>query len=260
LPALRSVYSGIDVACATDKALPICFAEISDGRLVPLAVPPADAQRVPRGLGNGEIRNEEPFASTARRVAGAVLEICEQSGWRLGRIAIDAPAAPPMAEPRACEQCLRNAGLSVFQTPSCKKWTKIIATCRGHLDAGGSLARLPYANKIWMLYGFRLFAEFRARTSAEVIEVYPYAIAHRLNAAHRHKSTTIGYENQLKAVAKRTGWSPAELERQLTKMVPGNRHDRLDAFMAAWVASLPPEYRSPYGTPAQPDDVIWVPA
>jgi len=64
----------------------------------------------------------------------------------------------------------------------------------------------------------------------------------------------------LSVVAKRTGWSPAKLEQRLAATVPGKQHDRLDAFMAAWVAGLPPERRHPYGTPTQADDVIWVPA
>lgn len=227
--------------------------------MVPLSIPPAGAERIPRGPGNGEIRNEAPFAAAARQVAAAILEICERESWRLECIAIDAPAAPPVAGPRTCEIALRRAGLSVFQTPSRKKWAEIVALCRNHLDQAGDLAHLPYANKIWMLYGFHLFAELRARTGAEIIEVYPYAIAHRLKAAHHHKSTATGYKNQLAAVAKRTGWSPAKLEQRLTATVPGKQHDRLDAFMAAWVAGLPPEGRYPYGTPAQPDDVIWVP-
>lgn len=227
--------------------------------MVPLAIPPEAARQIPRGPGNGEIRNEAPFAAAARQVAEAILEISERESWRLECIAIDAPAAPPVAGPRACETALRRAGLAVFQTPSREKWTEIVALCRNHLDQAGDLARLPHANKIWMLYGFRLFAELRARTGAAIIEVYPYAVAHRLKAAHHHKSTVTGYKNQLAAVAKRTGWSPVRLEQRLAAAVSGKPHDRLDAFMAAWVAGLPPERRCPYGTPAQPDDVIWVP-
>jgi len=248
------------VACGANKKLPICFAEISAGRVIPRALPPAEAERIPRGPGNGEIRDERPFVATARQVADAILAICDRTGWHLSCIAIDAPAAPPTIGPRACETALRRAGLSVFQTPSREKWKEIVALCRKYLDTGGDLAHLPYANKIWMLYGFHLFAELRARTGAEIIEVYPYAIVHRLGAAHCHKSTATGYKNQLTAMAKRTGWSPAKLEQQLVVTVPGKRHDRLDAFMAAWVAGLPPERRHPYGMAAQPDDVIWVPA
>ncbi len=61
------------------------------------------------------------------------------------------------------------------------------------------------------------------------------------------------------AVAARTGWSPLELESKLNEAVPGSRHDRLDAFMAAWVASLPRDQRRAIGDADQPDDAIWVP-
>jgi len=150
--------------------------------VIPCAPPPVEAERIPRGPGNSEIRDRRPFAAAARQVADAILAICKRNGWHLSCIAIDAPAAPPKIGPRACEKALRRAGLSVFQTPSREEWTEIAAVCRQHLDTGGDLSRLPYANKIWMLYGFHLFAELRARTGAEIIEVYPYAIAHRPSA------------------------------------------------------------------------------
>ena len=37
----------------------------------------------------------------------------------------------------------------------------------------------------------------------------------------------------------------------------GSAHDKLDAFMAAWVASLPEDDVVPCGDP--PNDVIWIP-
>ncbi len=67
---------------------------------------------------------------------------------------------------------------------------------------------------------------------------------------------------RLGAVAGRTGWEPLSLEAQLKATVPGSRHDRLDAYMAAmaaWVASLAPERRRAFGYAQQPDDSIWVP-
>jgi hypothetical protein len=39
----------------------------------------------------------------------------------------------------------------------------------------------------------------------------------------------------------------------------GTNHDRLDAFMAAWVASLPKRRRRAIGNEDDPDDAIWVP-
>ena len=117
-------------------------------------------------------------------------------------------------------------------------WDGIKQKCVEHLGSGGSTATLPHANKIWMLFGFELFSSLRAGLGIEVIEVYPFAIVRALLSACQHKSTEQGYRDQLVAVAARTGWRPQDLEAKLRATVPGSRHDRLDAFMAAWVASL----------------------
>jgi hypothetical protein len=118
---------------------------------------------------------------------------------------------------------------------------------------------MPYANKIWMLYGFELFKALRLRGAYEVIEVYPYSIVRTLLPSCAHKSTPDGYGQQLVAVAKATNWMPAKLELALRENVAGSKHDRLDAFMAAWVASFPKEERQAYGNTNNPHDAIWVP-
>jgi hypothetical protein len=110
-----------------------------------------------------------------------------------------------------------------------------------------------------MRFGFELFAQLRSRLRAEVIEVYPFAIVRALLPACAHKSTEQGYRDQLEAVAARTGWEPQRLEETLKATVAGTRHDRLDAFMAAWIASLPRERRRAFGDGQRPDDAIWVP-
>jgi hypothetical protein len=53
--------------------------------------------------------------------------------------------------------------------------------------------------------------------------------------------------------------APADLEIELKRVVAGSRHDRLDAFMAASVASLPREAVRAYGNENDPNDSIWVP-
>ena len=78
---------------------------------------------------------------------------------------------------RGSENELGRAGLSCFRTPSKPSWKIIREKCRDHLRRGGSLAALPHANKIWMLFGFELFVE--------IIEVYPFAIVRALLPACR---------------------------------------------------------------------------
>lgn len=252
------IYLGIDVACASNKRLPICAAALGS-TTEPLEIPAHLLRLIPRGRGNREITEVAPFRDAARGVARAIGEIAREMGWRIERIAIDAPAAPPKAGARASEAELGRCGLSSFRTPAAPDWAGIRETCIRHLDAGGSLARLPHANKVWMMFGFELFASLREASAAEVIEVYPFAIVRALLPSCEHKSTEQGYRDQLAAVASRTGWDPGRLEQRLKESVAGSRHDRLDAFMAAWVASLPPGDRRTYGDAQQPDDSIWVP-
>ncbi len=46
-------------------------------------------------------------------------------------------------------------------------------------------------------------------------------------------------------------------EPHLEEIASGLRHDRLDAYLSAWIAALDEADRIAFGTP--PDDVIWVP-
>jgi hypothetical protein len=78
---------------------------------------------------------------------------------------------------------------------------------RQSFASGGSAATLPHVNKIWMLFGFELFAYLKSGLRAEVIEVYPFAIVRALLPTCELKSTEQGYRNQLDAVAARTGWT-----------------------------------------------------
>ena len=253
-----SVFIGIDVACAVGKRLPLCVVA-ADYPLMPLTIPKHLAGLIPRGVGNREIIAAAPFEQSARGVASAIARIRDEMGWKVERIAVDAPAAPPAKGSRASEDELGRLGLSSFRTPVATAWAGIREKCVDHLRLGGTAATLPHANKIWMLFGFKLFALLKGGLRAEVIEVYPFAIVRALLPACEHKSTEQGYRDQLFAVSARTGWEPQALEAKLKATVPGSRHDRLDAFMAAWVASLPPEDRRAFGDAQQSDDAIWVP-
>jgi hypothetical protein len=253
------VFIGIDVACAAGKPLPLCV--VAAGYpLMPLTIPKRLARLIPRGAGNREIIATTPFDESAHGVVNAIGRILDEMEWKVERIAVDAPAAPPAEGSRASEKELGRLGLSSFRTPEVSAWAGIREMCINHLSLGGTTATLPHANKIWMLFGFKLFALLRDSLRADVIEVYPFAIVRALLPACEHKSTEKGYRDQLSAVAARTGWKPEALEAKLQVTVDGSRHDRLDAFMAAWVASLPPEERYAFGSAQQPDDAIWVPS
>jgi hypothetical protein len=90
---LRSVYLGIDVACAAGKQLPICVISADDSR-TPLVVPKPLANLVPRGLGNREVFSRAPFRDVADQVAVILKRVASEMGWLVERIAVDAPAAP----------------------------------------------------------------------------------------------------------------------------------------------------------------------
>jgi predicted nuclease with RNAse H fold len=136
-------------------------------------------------------------------------------GWKVERIAVDAPAAAPAQGPRASEEQLGQRGLSSFRTPTASTWAEIHRRCAIHLGLGNGVATLPHANKIWMLFGFELFERLRSGLGTEVIEVYPFAIIRELLPTCEHKSTENGYRDQLDAVAARTGWQSRSLEMRL---------------------------------------------
>jgi predicted nuclease with RNAse H fold len=253
-----AIYVGIDVACAKGKRLPICIVAAGDP-VLPLKIPKHLDAAIPRGLGNKEVTSAAPFRECARKVVDALNCISDEMAVHVERVAIDAPAAPPARGSRLSEAELGRVGLSSFRTPAAPLWAGIRQECAHHLRAGGGAASLPHANKIWMLFGFELFAALRSTLGAEIIEVYPYAIVRALLPSCEHKSTERGYLDQLTAVAGRSGWEARRLEAELRATVHGTRHDRLDAYMAAWVASLAPERRRAYGNPRLPNDSIWVP-
>jgi hypothetical protein len=124
---------------------------------------------LPLGRGNREILEEHPFRAAAAVVAETLKEAAKNRGWKIVRVAIDAPAAPPSSGERSAERDLRNRGLSSFQTPHEAAWRNIVQSCQTHNLDGGELSRMPHANKIWMLYGFELFKALRAMSACEVI-------------------------------------------------------------------------------------------
>jgi hypothetical protein len=252
------VFVGIDVACAVNKRLPTCI--VSAGRqLTPMMIPKNWTGTIPLGIGNKEITAETPFRESAHGVASALKSIASHMGWQVERVAVDAPAAAPETGSRLSENELGQRGLSSFRTPATAAWLGIREKCIEHLNGRRGTATLPHSNKIWMLFGLELFTALRQRLEAKILEVYPFAIVRALLPACLHKSTEQGYRDQLAPVAFRTGWEPRDLETKLRATVAGSRHDRLDAYMAAWVASLPEERRCAFGDPRWPDNAIWVP-
>ena len=91
-----------------------------------------------------------------------------------------------------------------------------------------------------MLFGFELFSALKGGLTAEIIEVAP--VCHRAGAAPdpRAQVDGTGYRDQLAAVVDGLA-TTAHPGSPTQGDMPGSRHDRLDAYMAAWVATLPPK-------------------
>jgi hypothetical protein len=179
---------------------------------------------------------------------------------RVKRIAIDAPSAPKThgVHRRECEIELDRRGIHCIGTPSTEEFDTKCKKGRTHLASGGAESCIPAANQLWMLIGFRLFQRLR-QTRWECLEVFPQAIVHALGANRVHKSELGGQLAQLKAVAVHTQWpKPTELK-SLRDLGYGSSHDKLDAFLSAWVASLAESERERIGHQHQLDDVIWNP-
>ena len=80
---------------------------------------------IPRGIGNKEIVATAPFREAARHVTEAIARIASEMSWKIERVAIDAPAAPPSAGSRLAEDELGHIGLSSFRTPTVPAWADI---------------------------------------------------------------------------------------------------------------------------------------
>jgi hypothetical protein len=156
-----------------------------------------------------------------------------------------------------CRLCkaLDSDGISCFATPTEEEFETKIEASREFLADGGKPSRLPNANQLWMLVGFELFRILKHRY--ERIETYPQAIVSALKCASRHKSTAEGLHSQLDEAARLIGVTTTALRAKLLAMGFGSAHDRLDASLSAYVASLDEKNRKAFGGP--PYDAIWVP-
>jgi hypothetical protein len=254
---VRSAFIGIDVAIAKGKHLPIVVSILEEGRLIPQRLRNLDVAP-PRGSGNIAVLDpvwRRTFAIETRRY---LQQICSHLGLVAGTIAIDAPSSPRAvsARRRAAEVALDQAGISCFATPSAADFDFIHGKVKRHVTSGGTEDRIPHANQLWMLAGFAIFKELAEM--AECLEVFPQATVRVAGSGQIHKSEPGAVDEQLKAAARYTGWPTGRYaDPVLAEIAWGTSHDRLDAYLSSWVASLPPRDREAFGQP--PDDAIWVP-
>ncbi len=250
----RKLFVGIDVAFTKNKKLPICIVRKKGRKLFPVTLDMEGLPPIPRGSGNVASLRPASVSKFARDVGdyiGAVETLLEAT---IEVIAIDAPADYSLTGRREGERALNADGIRCFAAPTATGFKNIRKKVRNHLKEGGTENRLPHGHQLWMLAGFALFRELQVRYRC--LEVFPHAIVHRLGVAEVHKIKKEGLAAQLGAVAKATGWTGCELADRLRKCVSGAGHDRLDAYMCAWVASEYPGL-DVYGN--APDDAIWVP-
>jgi predicted nuclease with RNAse H fold len=252
-----AAFVGIDVAFAKKKRLPISVCIKQNHRLVPLELRELINCLPPPGKGNKAALEQKIVEQYCQVVIDYLKQVEELKKVKIRRIAIDAPSTYKIegVQRRNAEIEMDKRRISCFATPSEKEFEAIRAKCREHFDNGGEESRLPHANQIWMLVGFALFQTLRKEF--ECIEVFPQAIVHALGCSGVHKLKSDGFFTQVDAIAKKTGWNLPKLLQKLKKMGYGSRHDKLDAFLSAWVASLTPEDRIACGQ--VPDDVIWIP-
>lgn len=254
---MRAAFIGIDVAIAKGKYLPMVVSIQEQGRLIPQRLRSLNVAP-PRGAGNVAVLDpawRQTFAIETRRY---LLRVCDSLGLVPARIAIDAPSSPcaTSIQRRAAEVALDQAGISCFATPRAGAFELICGKVKQHLASGGAEDRIPHSNQLWMLAGFAIFKELAEL--AECLEVFPQAIVRVAGSGQKHKSEQGAVDEQLEAASHYTGWpiqrsgDPASEE-----IAWGTPHDRLDAYLSSWVASLAENDRVAFGRP--PDDAIWVP-
>ena len=251
-------FAGIDVAFAKRKYLPIAVCVWRNGKLCPLSLRSKQVPAPPQGHGNAVIiRDSHTVKDFAESTLRYLREVEKSFGVAIRRIAIDAPSDPKTdgATRREAEKGLDSRGINCITTPDTQQFRAIRLKALAHLARGGEQSRLPHANQLWMLVGFELFKTLRQEW--ECLEVFPQAIARVLESAKIHKTKNPGLLCQLSAVACFTGWPDTVSKQCLKDIGYGSFHDRLDAYLSAWVASLDRDQREPIGMP--PNDVIWIP-
>lgn len=211
----------------------------------------------PRGHGNAKSLDAAVLSNFADEVVRYLRAVESEFAVSIERVAIDAPSDPRLdgARRRACEIALDTRRISCITTPSAEQFLNIRDRALRHLSSGGAEARLPAANQLWMLVGFALFA--RLRREWDCLEVFPQAIAAVLKASAIHKRHDEGLRAQLKAASHHTGWPNPPEPAALSHIAYGQPHDRLDAYLSSWIASLPQASREALGAP--PNDAIWIP-
>lgn len=255
---MREAFVGIDVAMANGKRLPVVACVRGEGRLLPLSLNSTRSPRPPKGCGNCGIVAPGVAAGLSEATAAYLRAVEQQFGITIMRIGIDAPSAarPDDVALRRAEAALDANGISYIQTPSLSAFQAMPGRVREHLAAGGEADRVPCANQLWMLFGFELFRVL-SRAGWSCLEVYPQATVRALGVGGKHKSERGAVLEQLTEAAKHTGWPAEPHLADLKSIAFGSAHDRLDAYLAAWVASLDESERTALGQP--PDDVIWIP-
>jgi predicted nuclease with RNAse H fold len=254
----EKAYGGIDVAVAKNRRLPIAVCVWRDGRLEPLPLTAPDAPLPPALPGNLPILDAGVRADLATQTADYLRQVQQHFSVTIERLAIDAPREPRPSgtASRECEAALGRAGISYIHTPDMAMFDRIPVEVAAHLQNPTERKGLPHANCIWMLFGFDLFRVL-SMEGWPCIEVYPQATVRALGVGERHKKKPGAVLEQLTAAARHTGWpSPPSLDR-LRGIAFGNRHDCLDAYLSAWVASLPDEACERLGSSAA--DVIFRP-
>lgn len=254
----REAYAGIDVGIAKHKRLPVVVVVRRAGRLEPLALRGRGVPKPPRGCGNAGIIEQKNRTRLVSESVTYLRAVEKHFDVRIARIAIDAPSAPRRnaLTLRDAEAALDRKGIKYIQTPDRAAFKSMPERVRRHLAGGGSHSTLPCANQLWMLFGFALF-DALSRAGWRCLEVYPQATVRILGSGQQHKSTLGAVVAQMTAAVNHTGWPENPGTSALGSVAYGSLHDRFDAYLAAWVASLTDDERDPIGTP--PDDVIWVP-
>lgn len=249
-------YIGIDVSCAKTKRCPISICVKENGRLIPLLLAQKENQP-PFGFGNAATLVEENNIAYATAIKNYIVDVCKKHALTPESIAIDAPLVPKQngLKRRIAERVLDGRKISCYATPSQREFESIIERGKAHLKAGGEVSRLPHSMQIFMLAGFAIYHALK--NVAECIEVFPHATAKIMGTTSKHKTKENQAYVQLHAMSKYTGWPSSEDEWGTVKDIcSGDLHDKVDAYGAAWIASLDVEQRLVLGESSLNDAII----
>lgn len=248
----NKVFIGIDLSVVKSKRPSVLF--MSED-LKPISVA-GIKHKPPLGIGNAGCLDTNVVSGYVRGIVDYIKQVQDILQLQIGKIAIDSPSMYRSSNVaiRSSEKELMSDGYTLYKTPTKAELSAAVKKLQAEVSKFGSIQSPYYSNLLWIIPGIQLFKELGKTYTC--IETFPNAIVKQLDKNIGHKSNTEELYKQIGLFCKYLNIDKEELQRDLQTACVGSLHDRFDAYLCAWAASLPTEKIKIYGAE---NDTIHIP-